>query len=177
MEIENKIETEVFLNRCLNKKVKEIYITGWTEIKNGINFFHPFLKYYYIEFEDFYICIERDDLKYGFRFYVHKKIQCNFEDIFKDREIFTIARVNETDYEGQKVVSYDLFYSKIDGYVWALGIQFEDTRYMHPNHKHAFFDGVSSFDGIIFGDQTLKNTYLEDDRFLLVKYPSKNNLD
>lgn len=56
MEIENNIKTEDFLNRCLDKKVKEIYVTGWTEIKDGINFFDPMRFFYYLEFEEFFIC-------------------------------------------------------------------------------------------------------------------------
>ncbi len=169
MVIKNKIETKDFLKRCVNQKVKEIYVTGWTKIKDGINFFNPMPWYYYIEFENFLICIELDDLEYGLRFYIHDQIQCNFEEIFEDNEIFTIARANGIDYEGLEIESFDIFYSKTDNYPWALGLEFNKEKSFESSY--VFFNGLS-IDGINFGNRRDKDYYFgSDERFRLVKYP------
>ncbi len=123
MEIENNITTEEFLEKCINKKIKEIYVTGWTEIIDGINHFCPSGFYYYVEFEDFFICIESNDSK-GMQFYPHKEIQCFFEENLEEDEPFTIMTVNTEDYSTEKIISFELICDE-HNYLWALGTRLE----------------------------------------------------
>ena len=171
MEIENQIDINDFLKRCINERIKGIYVTGWTEVKNNINFFERMDFFYYLEFEKFFICIELDEIKHGLRFYIHKEIKCNFQEIFEGGEVFTVTNADERDFNGLEIKSFDIFYSKSDKFPWALGIKFKDTKSIR--NRYAFFDGLS-FDGIIFGDEKDKDFhYSKDERFALKKFPSE----
>jgi hypothetical protein len=36
------------LKNCLNKEIKEIFVTGYSEIRENYNYFSPMLWWYYI---------------------------------------------------------------------------------------------------------------------------------
>ena len=173
MGIKNNITTEEFLEKCINKTIEEIYVTGWTEVKDGINFFEPMDFYYYVKFEDFFICIESNDSK-GMQFYLHREIQCFFEEDLENDEPFTIMTVNKEDYSTEKIIGFELFYDEHD-YLWALGTKLENTdQYYGIKNRYIFFNALN-IDGIILGHKRDKDYYFGDNkRFRLVKYPSQS---
>ena len=171
MEIENNITTEEFLEKCINKKIKEIYVTGWTEeVIDGINHFCPTDFYYYVEFEDFFICIEGN--YDAMKFYLHKEIKCFFEEDLEEDEPFTIMTVNKENYSTEKIISFELIYDEHNN-LWALGARLEN-RNLYPamQSRYIFFNALN-FDGLTFGYERDKDYYYGDDKhYRLEKYPS-----
>lgn len=156
------------LKSCLNKEIEEIFVTGYSEIKEGYNYFEPMLWWYYIKFEDSFLCISDSDigvLKFNFQ----KEIKCNFD--IEEEDVFMVSTVNTADYSGQKIISYDVFFGSRDNHIYGIGIQCEDNKYLHKNNKYIFFD-LLSFDGIEFGNKAEKERYLTDDGFRLVEINS-----
>jgi hypothetical protein len=104
---------------------------------------------------------------------LQKEIQCNFE--LEEENVFTISAVSKEDYSGQKIISYDVFFGSTDNYIYGIGIQCEDNKYLHKNNKYIFFDSLS-FDGIEFGNKAEKRRYLADERFRLVEISSDSKV-
>lgn len=152
------------LNNCLNKEIKEIYVTGYSEIRNKFNFFSTIDWWYYIEFEDFFLCISSSQSRGMLQLFIHQEILCNFD--LQENDVFTVATINKETYLGQKIVRCDLIYGNFDPELLALGIQFEDNRYLHKDNKYVFFDS-STFDGIEVGDLSDRDNLLEDERFYM----------
>lgn len=163
--IKNTQSLEI-LKTCLNKEIKEIYVTGWTEIREKYHYFSTMDWWYYIEFENYFLCIEASQTIGTIKLHMHQNIQCNFE--IEEADIFTVKAINNKTYLGQEVVEYDLFYSNSDHELFALGIQFEDNRYLHKNNQYVFFNSLT-WDGIAIGDERDKRDFLKDERFYYEK--------
>jgi hypothetical protein len=162
--IKNNQSIEI-LKSCLNREIKDIYVTGWTEAREKYHYFSAMHWWYYIKFEDFLLCFESSQTRGILEFHIHPEIKCNF-DIEKD-DIFTITQIDKRDYSGQKIANYDLGYD-FNHQLIALGIQFEDTRFVHKNNKYVFFNSLS-VDGIEVGDEHNRNSFLEDTCFHMEK--------
>jgi len=168
MEIENKTEMINVLKQCLNKEIRGIYVTGYSEVKEDYNLFSTMDWWYYIEFENFFLCIASSQARGMIQLYICPNIQCNFE--LYDGDVFTVAPINNKIYLGQEIVSYDLIYGNFDTELFALGIQFKDNRYVHKDNKYVFFDSMT-FDGIEVGVEKDRDRLLEDNRFYMKKFP------
>ena len=167
MQIKQKyLDSIKILKDFINKETKEIYLTGWSDVGKNFNTFHAMLWWYYIEFENCFICIESSQSVGTIQVSIHKNIQCNFD--IDESDIFTVSSVNEIDYSGQKIIDYDLIFDKENHDIYAIGIQFYDNKYSHKNHKYAFFNSLS-LDGIIFGNERDKEHFLSDQRFYSIK--------
>lgn len=107
------------------------------------------------------------------QFYLHKEIQCFFEEDLEDEEVFTIMSVSKEDYSTEKIISFDLFYDE-HNYLWGLGIKFDETdRFYGIKNRYIFFNALS-IDGIIFGYERDRDYYGDNERFYLKKYPNQN---
>jgi hypothetical protein len=166
---ENKTEIVDILNKCLNKEIKEVYVTGYSEIRDGYNFFSTMNWWYYLEFEGFFLCVASSTTVGMIELYIHQSIQKNFE--LDNGDIFTVSPINKQDYLGQEVIGYDLIYD-FDHQLFALGIQFKDNRYLDKHNKYVFFNSLT-LDGFEVGDEKDKDIFLEDTRFYLKKFPEK----
>ena len=164
IELENA-EIELLKN-CLDKEIEEIFVTGYSEIRESCNYFSS-MDFYYIKFEDFFLRISTDSNIGVLKFNRQTEIKCDFE--IEEEDVFTISTVNKENYSGQKVVSYDVFFGNNDSHIYAIGIQFEDNKYLHKQHKYIFFSCLS-FEGIIFSDKPEMEKLLNDDRFRLVNF-------
>lgn len=163
-EIRNR-ESIHSLKNCLTKEIKEIYVTGYSEIRNGFNFFSSMNWWYYIEIEDFFLGIEYSQTKM-LQFHIYPEIKCNFE--LEENDVFTISPLNKKDYQGQKIVDYDLIYGHFDYEVLGLGIQCIDNRSVYKNNQYIFFNSLS-LHGIEVGDEKDRDRLLEDSAFYLKK--------
>ena len=150
------MQTEL-LKDCINKKVKDIYVTGYSEVRSNFNFFSPTLWWYYIEFDNYFLCVKSDETKGMLQISTHREIQCNFD--IEEEDIFTVSSINKETYS--KVIRFDLFCGNDDSNIYALGIFFE-------NNKYTFFDSLN-LDGIIVGNENDKDKYQQDNRFYIVK--------
>ena len=125
MKKEKKIEISDALKQCINKNVKDIYVTGVAGVKNDYNFFTTLQWWYYIKFEEFFLLLSCDPTTLGIiEFSVENKIKPNFE--IEEGEHFTVASVNSDNYS--KIVGYDLFYGKHDSKLYGLGIKFKSKN-------------------------------------------------
>ncbi len=154
------------LKNCLNKELKNIYVTGYSEVKDEFNFFSPMNWWYYLEFADCFLCIESSQTTGVIELHIHQNIQCNFD--IEKVDIFTVAMINNENYLGKKIVAFDLIYGTFDPGLFALGLQFEDRRYAYQNNKYVYFNSLN-FDGIEVGDKSNRDELLEDKRFYLEK--------
>lgn len=161
-----KVQALEILKICLNQEIKEIYVTGWTEIREKYHYFSTMDWWYQIEFEDFFLCVEASQTIGTIKLHIHQNIQCNFE--IAEDDIFTVKAIDKKTYLGQEVVEYDLFYSNDDHELFALGIQFKDNRYLHKNNQYVFFNSLT-FDGIEVGNKRNCEELLKDKRFYLEK--------
>jgi len=166
MHDDKNLKSIEILKGRLNKEIREIYVTGFSEVRSDFNFFSTMDWWYYVEFEDCFLCIETSQTIGTIELHIHQNIQCNFE--IQEDDIFTVKAINNTDYRGQKIVAYDLFYGVPDSELFAFGIQFEDPRTLDKRDRYVFFDSLT-FDGIEVGDRRKRDRYLEDDRFYLEK--------
>lgn len=162
---EQKNQEMELLRSCLNEEIEEIFVTGYSEIRKGYNYFSS-MDFYYIKFEEFFLRIYSDSNIGVIKIDFQKEIQQDFE--IEEEDIFTISTVNKVDYSSQKVVGYDVFFGNDDSHIYGLGIQCEDNKYIDKHHKYLFFSCLS-FDGIIFGDRREMEKLLNDDRFRLIR--------
>lgn len=163
--IRNAQSLEILKTR-LNKDIKDIYVTGWTEIRENYHYFSTMDWWYYIEFENFFLCIEALPTIGTIRLRIEKGIQCNFE--IDEDDIFTVKTIDNKTYLGQEIVEFDLFYSNNNHELFALGIQFKDNKYVHKDSKYVFFNSLN-FDGIEIGSERNKHQFSKDDCFYLEK--------
>lgn len=158
MNTEKKSTIEI-LNNCINAKIKNIYVTGYSEVRNDFNFFSPMFWWYYLEFKDYFLCLDTSDETKEMQIFISQKIQCNFD--IEEEDIFTITSVNKE--TSSEIADFDIFTAKYSSNIVALGILFKDEKYV-------FFDSLN-WDGIIIGDIKNKLNYLEDDRFYMENLP------
>ena len=167
MKFESCTEIADVLNKCLNKTIKDIYVTGYSEVRDGYNLFSTMNWWYYLEFESFFLCVTANQANGLIELYIHQNIQKNFE--IDNDDVFTVSPINNENYLGQEVVECDLIYD-FNHQLFALGIQFNDTRYVHKNNKYVFFNSLT-FEALEVGDEKAKDLLLEDARFYLKKFP------
>src|SRR5690242_2603728 len=106
------------LENCINKRVKDIYVTGYSEVRDDFNFFSAMLWWYYIEFENHFLCLESNEAVGMLDISLHQKIRCNFE--IEDGDIFTVTSIYKE--SNSELIGFDLFYGRDDLKPYALGI-------------------------------------------------------
>lgn len=153
------------LKTCLNKKIEDIYVTGWTEIRENYSYFSTMDWWYYIQFQDLLLCISSDTTKGMMQFDIQKEIKCNFE--IENDDKFTIMRVNNINqkhYDGWKIYGLELFFGNyFPQEPAALGFECKDFNGGFETDRYIFFD-VMTLDGIEVGDEKNRDKFLEDKR-------------
>lgn len=167
--LENKQSIEI-LQSCLNKTIEDIFVTGWTEVRENYNYFSTMGWWYYVQFDGLLVCLLSNTTTGMMQFDIHSEIKCNFE--IEDDDIFTVMRVNSINqgyYDGWKVADIDLFFGEFfPQEPAALGFECKYFNGGIEKTKYIFFDAMT-LDGIEVGDEKDKNLFLEDKRQYLEK--------
>lgn len=157
--IEENSDTVNLLKNCINQNIKDVYVTGYSELRDGFNFFSPMWWWYFVELDNCLLCLDSSDETKELQIYLCENIKCNF-DIEED-DIFTVSSV-EKDITAQ-IMEFELFYSKKSSNICALGILLKSNKYI-------LFDSLT-WSGITIGNEKNKNDFLQNDRFYVVKVP------
>ena len=83
------------LKSCLDTEIEDIFVTGYSEIRENYNYFSS-MSFYYIKFRDFFLCVSSDSNTGVLRFDLQEEIECDFE--IEEEDVFTISTVNNEDY-------------------------------------------------------------------------------
>lgn len=145
------------LKEYINRKVKDIYVTGYSERRIAYNFFSTMNWWYYIEFENNFLCLASNEINGILEFSIQDQIKCNFN--IESEDVFTITSISKENYS--EILEFDLFFGKDDLKIYALGIAFKDENYV-------FFDSLN-WNGIKIGDKSKKDIFMQDTRFSFSK--------
>lgn len=148
---------EYLLEKYLNRKVKDIYVTGYSEKRNNCFYFSTMNWWFYIEFENNFLCIESAEVNGTLSFSDQNQIKCNFN--IESEDVFTVTSISKATFS--EVLAFDLFTGKNDSKNYALGVEFKDGKYV-------FFNSLD-WDGIKIGGKIEKDNFLKDDRFSFSK--------
>jgi hypothetical protein len=159
MKRDNNLKTLSILESYINKDIKDIYVTGYSEIKTNFNFFSAMLWWHYIEFEDDFLCLDSSNEVEQLQIYSCENFKCNFE--IEEGDVFTVASIKKD--ISSKIISFEVFCNKESSKITALTILLKNSNYI-------FFDSLT-WNGIDVGNKTNKNSYLQDNRFHAIKIP------
>ncbi len=167
--VENKQSIEI-LTSCLNKSIKDIYVTGWTEVRENYNCFSTMDWWCYVQFDHLLLCFSSDTTKGMLQVDIHQKIECNFE--IEDDDEFTVMRINNINqghYNGWVITDIELFFGNYyPQEPAALGFECKDFNGGVETNRYIFFDAMT-IDGIEVGDEKDKTSFLEDKRHYFEK--------
>jgi hypothetical protein len=145
------------LKACLHRAIKDIYVTGYSEDRGGFYVFSAMPWWYYIEFDNEFLCLAVENDSVQIQPLICKKIQCNF-DIEKE-DLFTIASIRKEPFS--EIIGFDLVLNRSSSVISALGIELMNDDYI-------FFDALT-WDGIKISNAVGKHKYLKDERFQIIE--------